>query len=783
MMSLLVQHLVRFSHQKYLEVLLISVSTFLALFTRICAVDGKWNLQSENKLVWLVAYDIVVFNVSIMHAFIQVSRVVHKTLASGKHIILLNLLFYCIANLVCFFCIGLALFEDSSCMFRFGLSTMLFVFDWDLWGKFSRNLLLVLSKVSTSEELIKKECILAEEILFKSFTKMVIITVPYYLGVAEFSVLCQITCLAILVNSLTFITMLPAIINMQIHLYEKKYSSVNGRETQIYAETFLREIDELQSAKGQFLSPLFLSSISIHVFNLVMIVVDSDIQEFVKKNIIAVLPDTSSLIPEQVYMSVVIFMLAYKYLLHEMKKSIQHKPKFNNMANCNVQVPPPTTQHRIKETEDLVNLSNEEILQLCKEKKLALHSLEATLNDHKRAVEIRRSFVTAEIGKEADALDDLPYENYNYEKVYGVCCENVIGYCTVPLGVAGPLLLDNNKFYVPMATTEGCLVASTNRGCSALRASGGVFSYLIGDGMTRGPVVRMTSAREACLVREWIEEQDNFIILSEAFNQSSRFTELLEIKCAMAGKLLFLRFKASTGDAMGMNMVSKGTEHALKYLKIQFPSMEVVSLSGNYCTDKKPSAINWIDGRGKGVICEATIPGEIVRKTLKTNPEALIEVNISKNLIGSALAGSIGGQNAHAANIVAAIFIATGQDPAQTVVSSNCITVMELAGENMTDLYISCTMPSIETGTIGGGTSLPSQKSALKLLGLDEIRGMPGKNSQQLARVICGTVLAGELSLLSALASNHLVKSHMKLNRQSTPSLTGDKPTTTCPVL
>merc|ERR550532_492893 len=168
-----------------------------------------------------------------------------------------------------------------------------------------------------------------------------------------------------------------------------------------------------------------------------------------------------------------------------------------------------------------------------------------------------------------------------------------------------------------------------------------------------------------------------------------------------------------------MNMVSKGTEKALNMVQENyFSNMEIMSLSGNFCTDKKPSAINWIEGRGKSVVSEAIIPANVVKSVLKTSTHALVDLNLSKNLVGSAMAGSIGGYNAHAANIVTAIYIACGQDPAQNVCSSNCMTIMESTGESGEDLYISCTMPSIEVGTVGGGTVLPPQKSCLQMLGV-----------------------------------------------------------------
>lgn len=165
--------------------------------------------------------------------------------------------------------------------------------------------------------------------------------------------------------------------------------------------------------------------------------------------------------------------------------------------------------------------------------------------------------------------------------------------------------------------------------------------------------------------------------MKAAFNSTSRFGRLQHIQVAMAGSALYLRFVSTTGDAMGMNMLSKGTERALSVMAKEFPAMRIVSLSGNFCADKKPAALNWIAGRGKSVTAEAVIPRDVVRSILKTDVDALVELNVSKNLIGSAMAGSIGGFNAHASNIVSAMFLATGQDIAQNVESSNCITVMK----------------------------------------------------------------------------------------------------------
>lgn len=242
-----------------------------------------------------------------------------------------------------------------------------------------------------------------------------------------------------------------------------------------------------------------------------------------------------------------------------------------------------------------------------------------------------------------------------------------------------------------------------------------------------------------------------------------------------------------------------------------FPTMQILALSGNYCIDKKPSAINWIEGRGKSVVAECVVPGAIVKSVLKTTVADLVNLNIKKNLIGSAMAGSIGGFNAHASNILTvsrrpfpplpaqllltlpclpphsqAIFLATGQDPAQNVESSMCMTLMEPCvpdpvafpvptrrltplpclssrTNNGQDLLITVSMPAIECGTVGGGTFLPPQNACLQMLGVAGAhQESPGHNARRLARIIAASVMAGELSLMSALAAGHLIKAHMR---------------------
>ena len=308
------------------------------------------------------------------------------------------------------------------------------------------------------------------------------------------------------------------------------------------------------------------------------------------------------------------------------------------------------------------------------------------------------------------------------------------------------------------------LVASTNRGCKAISQGSGAFSTIVGDGITRAPCIQMPSAREAAEVLLWIKEPVNFLKLKESFESTTSFGKLIEASPTVAGRNVYIRLRCFSGDAMGMNMISKGSLAVIDCLKVQFPNLLLIALSGNLCTDKKAAAINWIEGRGKSVVIEATIPMDIVRTTLKTSVPAIVETNVNKNLIGSAMASVVGGFNAHAANNVTAVFLATGQDPAQNVESSNCITLMEETTEG--DLWISCTMPSIEVGTVGGGTGLPAQSACLKAIGAKGGGINPGDNARQLAHVVAAATIAGELSLMAALASNSLVSAHMAHNRK-----------------
>ena len=403
---------------------------------------------------------------------------------------------------------------------------------------------------------------------------------------------------------------------------------------------------------------------------------------------------------------------------------------------------------------------------------VSLHALERAMGDNTAGVRVRRKHVERVVGL---GMGDLPYrgaefdERRFYDTVSGANAESVVGFLPLPVGVVGPLPVDGTDVFVPMATTEGALIASTNRGARALAQSmRGVETAVLRDGMTRSPALAFPSAMAAADFARWVEHEDRLPLLRGIFAETTRFGRLLSVRASVAGRNVFLRVRCFTGDAMGMNMTGKGVNLIIERLLKIVPDMQLVALSGNTCTDKKPSAINWIEGRGKSVVAEALIPAQVVRDVLKTSVESIVRVGLKKNLVGSALAGSIGGNNAHAANVVTAVFLATGQDPAQNVESSNTMTLFESV-DNGAALHASVTMPSLEVGTVGGGTILAAQGACLDMLG---VRGShatePGKNAKRLASIIAAAVLAGELSLNAALSSNHLISAHLALNRRTT---------------
>ncbi len=335
--------------------------------------------------------------------------------------------------------------------------------------------------------------------------------------------------------------------------------------------------------------------------------------------------------------------------------------------------------------------------------------------------------------------------------------ENMIGTTQIPLGYAGPVDIHGGyaqgRFLIPLATTEGALIASISRGMSVINDGGGVSVAVFQDAMTRAPVFRVEGVEHAMRVMHWVdthrEEIDN------AVSTTTSHGKLIRIEMFPSGRSLSMRFSFQTGDAMGMNMATIASEAVCRLVESE-TGATLVSVSGNMCSDKKPAAINMIEGRGKTVVAEARIPREVVEGRLHTTSEAIVETNYRKNLVGSSMAGTLGA-NAHAANMVAALYIATGQDPAQVVGGSMAVTTCEdIDG----DLYIAVRMPAVEVGTVGGGTRLPCQREALSMIGC-----VGEGKAKKLAEIVATTVLAGELSTLAAQAAGQLGAAHARLGR------------------
>ena len=393
---------------------------------------------------------------------------------------------------------------------------------------------------------------------------------------------------------------------------------------------------------------------------------------------------------------------------------------------------------------------------------LRLHELD----DHAEpdvAAAARRRLVEADVDASLDAVGDYGFPAAAAEPNI----ENMIGAVQVPMGVAGPVTVDggaaDGEAYLPLATTEGALLASVNRGCSVLDAADGARARITKSGMTRAPVFRVDDVVEAEALVAWV--RDNTDRLREAAAGTTNHGELLDVTPYVVGNSVYFRFRYDTKDAMGMNMATIATEAACDVIESETDA-SLVALSGNLCTDKKPAAINAVEGRGRSVTADVTIPREVVAERLHTTPEAIAELNTRKNLVGSAKAGSLG-FNAHVANVVAAMFLATGQDEAQVVEGANAITTAEVRGGAGTDgdLYLSVSLSSLEVGTVGGGTKLPTQAEALDVLGIRGGGDPPGSNADAFAEYVAAGALAGELSLLSALASRHLSSAHAELGR------------------
>ena len=316
---------------------------------------------------------------------------------------------------------------------------------------------------------------------------------------------------------------------------------------------------------------------------------------------------------------------------------------------------------------------------------LSLHKLPQELSA-REAASIRREALEHAAGTET--TKGLGHYSFDADVVSNRNCENLIGVAQVPMGAVGPVpvrgsYIDDDR-YVPLATTEGALIASVNRGCATLRAAGGAIVHVEDVGMTRAPVFRTSGIRESTAFTNWVADHEEEI--RTQVEATSRYLKLKDIRPFSLGSTVFLRFRFSTGDAMGMNMATLACNQVIEDLIVPETGVEFVSLSGNYCVDKKPSAVNVQEGRGKRIFAEVELSEDVLKRYLKTNADDLTEVQYRKNMLGSTAAGSMG-MNAHYANMVAAFFVATGQDIAQVVEGALGTTCIEKRGEG--GVYIS----------------------------------------------------------------------------------------------
>ena len=327
-----------------------------------------------------------------------------------------------------------------------------------------------------------------------------------------------------------------------------------------------------------------------------------------------------------------------------------------------------------------------------------------------------------------------------------------------PVKIRGPIVEDELK--VPLATFETPLWPSTERGARVTMRSGGIQAVVVNERMTRSILLEAPDAATASKIAQSIQSFKSE--LDKIVRTTSRFARLLEIHSQLLAKLIYLRLEISTGDAAGHNMVTLAADKVMALILEKFKELDYVSISGNYCSDKKVSAVNAILGRGKHVITEVRVPRKLCKRYLKTTPEKIVELNTKKNLVGSILAGGVQCANAHFANILLAFYLATGQDAANIIEGSQGITYAEMVDE---DLYFSTTLPNIIVGTVGNGKHLEFVQKNLARLGCLEARE-PGENARRLAIIIGATVLCGELSLLAALSnSGELMRAHTQLER------------------
>jgi len=376
-------------------------------------------------------------------------------------------------------------------------------------------------------------------------------------------------------------------------------------------------------------------------------------------------------------------------------------------------------------------------------------------NDYSREMASQRAkFVKAMTGASLDTVSSYTID----PAITRGNIENFTGTVQMPLGIAGPLKMigehAQGDFYIPMATTEGTLLASYSRGMRVISECGGVRSTVVKHSMQRAPVFLFDNALEAREFGKWVDE--NIDSIRAVVKTSSRTARLNEIEQYIVGNMMYTRFCYTTGDAAGQNMTGKATLYACEWIRANHPLKPRYLLSGNTDTDKKHSMMNMIQTRGKRVIAEFTLKRDVAKELLRIDTEWLYRfrqiASVGTMQAGSAYSG------AHSANGIAAMFIATGQDAANVAESHAGLNYGELLDNG--DFYWAVTMPSIICATYGGGTALPTQRECLEMM---DCYGT-GK-ADKLAEIIAAVVLAGDISLSCAILAHEWVSSHEKMGR------------------
>lgn len=339
----------------------------------------------------------------------------------------------------------------------------------------------------------------------------------------------------------------------------------------------------------------------------------------------------------------------------------------------------------------------------------------------------------------------------------------------IPMRTIGPIKIISKEIdqevFVPLATFESPLWPSTHRGARICSKAGGIRAVLVDERMSRSILVEADSLTSVIEIRQQVLQKKEYF--QNLVKQHSRYAQLIDIHVQVIGRLMYFRMEFTTGDAAGHNMVTLASDHILNDILQTYTSLKYVSISGNYCSDKKAGAVNGILGRGKNVIAEVMLPRFLVKRYLQTTPEKIVELNIKKNLLGNIAAGSLRTANAHFANMLLAFYLATGQDAANIIEGSQGFVHAEVRND---DLYFSVTLPNLILGTVGNGKALSFVHDNLKLLGCTEVKA-PGENARRLAIIAASVILCGELSLLAAQTNQgELMQSHLKLERNKEAS-------------